>query len=122
MFTEPPPPVDVSKLSEADRAALEDVRRRLVKILLVSGGIMGLGFLLVISVIIYKFVNQPPVAADFAGEIAVPTGATVLSAALDDDRLMLTIESGEGRSLLVVDPKTGKTIARIALKPTPPTN
>ena len=108
--------------------AAERLRRKLSRLLMVSGGIMMLGLIAVFAAIVYKL-NQPrnavPAAAassPFAGsvvdaKIALPAGVHVKAAALEGNRALLTLESGDGReSLLLVDLATGSILGRYALQ------
>jgi hypothetical protein len=109
--------------------AAERLRRKLARLVMVSGGIMMLGLIAVFAAIVYKL-NQPrsaalPVAtsAPFAGatvdaKIALPAGAHVKGAALDGDHALVTLESGDGReSFLLVDLATGRILGRYTLQP-----
>ena len=77
------------------------------------------GFILVFSVIAYRFVNREP-ATEFAATLAVPPAATVTAASLDGDRILLTVEENGQKSLIIYTAETGQRLARIPLVPAPP--
>jgi hypothetical protein len=104
-------------------AAQERLRRKLVRLLFVSGGIMMLGLIAVFAAIVYKLGDgrgapQSPAGrlsaeAPAEGAIAVPPGYRLIGAALDGDRALLSLEAPDGTStLLVVDLATGSELAR----------
>lgn len=101
----------------------ERLRRKLVRLLLVSGGIMMLGLIAVFAAIVYKVGEsgrgaQAPAArlsaeAPAEGAIAVPPGHRLIAAALDGDRALLTLEAPDGSAtLLLIDLATGSELAR----------
>src|SRR5688500_14798475 len=107
--------------------AAERLRRKLARLLLVSGGIMMLGLIAVFVAIVYRLgmlgeegrepariTGEAPVEA----QIALPAGGRLVAAELDGGRALLTIEdSGGALSLLLVDLTTGATIGRYRLRP-----
>jgi hypothetical protein len=106
--------------------AQERLRRKLVRLLFVSGGIMMLGLIAVFAAIVYRLGDQsralksPDGAAAFfsaeapvEGRIAVPPGYRLIGATLDGERALLTLAAPDGSSLLLlVDLKTGAALAR----------
>jgi hypothetical protein len=104
-------------------AAQERLRRKLVRLLFVSGGIMMLGLIAVFAAIVYKVGERgrAPQAADAGfsaeapaeGSIVLPAGYRLAGTALDGDRALLTLEGTDGASvLLLVDLKSGAVLAR----------
>ncbi len=103
--------------------AQERLRRKLVRLLFVSGGIMMLGLIAVFAAIVYK-VGESGRAAEAAavglsaqepveGRIAIPSGHRLVSTALDGDRALLRLEAPGGASVLIlVDLATGAELAR----------
>jgi hypothetical protein len=103
---------------------------RQVRVLRVAVIVMGLllvgGFAFVLAAIVYQ-ASQGQGGAVGAGagtslngvesELPIPKDATVISLALDGDRLALHLNSAAGPEVVVVDLKTGKVVARIRLKP-----
>ena len=108
--------------------AQERLRRKLVRLLLVSGGIMMLGLIAVFAAIVYKVSESGRAAepsggglsaeAPAQGRIAVPAGYRLTDTALDGERALLTFAGPDGSSmLLVVDLATGAELARHSLAP-----
>jgi hypothetical protein len=107
--------------------AAERLRRKMVRLLFVSGGIMVLGFIAVFAAIVHKlneggedtpaaFTSGSPVV----GEIAIPAGHRIVSTALDGDRALLTLAAPDGSaSLLLIDLASGATLGRYETKPAP---
>jgi len=108
--------------------AAERLRRKLVRLLFVSGGIMMLGLIAVFAAIVYKLgapgsAEGDPSAFERAApgmpveaDLALPPGTRVVGSALDGDRVLLTIEAADGAtSLLLVDLTTGQVIGRYAV-------
>lgn len=119
-------PVMADYETEADAPldpAAERLRRKLVRLLLGSGLIMMLGLIAVFAAIVYKTgllgsdtVRRTP-AAQVAAEatIRVPPGARLVSADLDAAQALLTFDSAEGTTMLLVDLASGAVIGRYRL-------
>ena len=107
--------------------AAERLRRKLVRLLFVSGAIMVLGLIAVFSAIVYKVngaggsgVGQQGLAsADLrTAPISLPQGARIVSTALDGERALLHVEAADGSaSLLLVDLASGDAIRTFPLAP-----
>jgi hypothetical protein len=110
--------------------AAERLRRKLVRLLFVSGGIMMLGLIAVFAAIVYKLGALGPAEDDGSGSgveaagapiearIALPAGARIVASDLDGDRALLTVEAADGAtSLLLVDLAAGEIVGRYALQP-----
>jgi hypothetical protein len=112
---------DDSEEAPLDPAALR-LRRKMVRLLIVSGGIMVLGFIAVFAAIIYKL-NEGASglgsgSAPIAGAISIPSGHRIVGTALDGDRALLTLAAPDGSTtLLVVDLASGRTLASYAVNP-----
>jgi len=102
---------------------------RQVRILKIAVIVMGIllvgGFALVLATIVYQAsqlgqgsaASPPPAAmAVTQTEFVVPEGATVVSVALDGDRLALHLNSSTGPEIAVIDLTTGKVLSRLKLK------
>lgn len=106
---------------------MEKVRRKMVRLLAVSIGIMFIGLMAVLGALVYKFTRPAettgapvsagvPSAAPIAGEIALPAGFTVEAMALDGDRVAFHGRLADGsRRLIVHDIATGRTVADISV-------
>lgn len=113
--------------------ALENVRQRLVRFMLINLGILGFALIAVIGAIVYKVRHAPPPPAAIAqpgfavpsdggmveGRIALPAGARIVSQALSGERLSLQVEEqGGGRAFYIYDLAAGRVIARLAIEDT----
>ncbi len=122
--------------------AAERVRRKLVRLLMVSFGIMFVGLATVIAAIIYKIserndgaeirlgaaVGEAPalpttatgrlsLETTIAGAVDLPAGARIVAASLDGDRALITIVLPDGaQQLLVIDLPSGQVFVRYDLK------
>ena len=109
--------------------ATERVRRKMVRLLAVSIGIMFVGLMAVLGAIVYKFSQKPasePITAEasgvpqapdeVAGTIVLPTGAQINSTDLDGNRMLFDVLLPDGkRELLVWDIAAGRYTAKLAL-------
>ena len=109
---------------------MEKVRRKMVRLLVVSIGIMILGVMAVLAGVVYKVVlpdSQTP--AGVADTLAVPSeaplslaarlpaGFSVEDVALDGSRVLFYGRSADGTgAAIILDVSTGRIIAEIALK------
>jgi hypothetical protein len=108
-----------------DPAAIR-LRRKMVRLLFVSGGIMILGLIAVFAAIVYKLNERAPNASAAAfsaaspveGQIAIPTGYRIVASALDGERALLTLAAPDGStSLLLIDLASGATLGRYTIEP-----
>jgi hypothetical protein len=101
------------------------LRRKLVRLLLVSGGIMMLGLIAVFAAIVYKLgergegdSSRLSAGVPIEGAIAIPAGHRVAATALDGERALLTLVAPDGStSLLLVDLNSGAKLGRYAVEP-----
>ena len=114
------------------------MRRKLIRLLMASFGIMILGLAAVIAAIIYK-INERNDGADvrpdsvvidtaagtgrlrmetaIAGAIDLPAGARIVATSLDGDHALITIALPDGAmQLLVIDLPSGKVFVRYDLR------
>lgn len=109
--------------------AMENVRRKMVKLQLVSGGIMLLMFMAVLAAIVYKVTrpdgSEKPVASSGLAIPAdqplnltanLPAGFTVISTDLSNNQILFYGTTADGaRKALVYDLSVGRIIADIAV-------
>ena len=109
---------------------MERVRQKMVRLLVVSIGIMFLGVMAVLAGVVYKVMTpdaEPEIAAGerFAvpsdGPLrttaALPDGFSVDNVALDGSRILFYGRKPDGSAgALIVDVTTGRVIAEISLK------
>ncbi|MCP4317919.1 MAG: hypothetical protein GY789_18330 [Hyphomicrobiales bacterium] len=109
---------------------MEKVRRKMVRLLVVSIGIMILGVMAVLAGVVYKVIGpeDEPQAA-LSDTITVPSGAplqltaslpagfSVEQVALDGARILFYGRSASGiNSAVIMDVSTGNIVAEIELK------
>jgi hypothetical protein len=103
--------------------AMERVRVKLRRLILVSGTTVLVGFLAVLFAVIYKIAPDRSKSAlgpgdgDLTVADVLPAGARVVSTALDGSLLALTLEEAGVTRIVVVDLGTGAVVRRIMLKP-----
>jgi hypothetical protein len=116
---------DETEEAPLDPAAAR-LRRKLVRLLFVSGGIMMLGFIAVFAAIVYKLNERAQNASTAAfsaaspveGQIAIPAGYRIVASALDGERALLTLAAPDGSSsLLLIELSTGATLGRYTVEP-----
>ena len=98
--------------------------RSLKIIVVVLGVALVGGTLTLIGALVWRGSHRAP-GADPAGTpysaiLALPAGAEVESIQTAGDRLVLLIRSPAGRQMVVLDPRSGRTIGTIALRPAAP--
>jgi len=108
-------PDQLDPLEEEDKPldpATEKVRRKMVRLMVVSVGIMMIGLMAVFGAIVYKFTdlggkkNAPveagatplviPQSGQLSGEIKLPDGANFRSSSLNGGRILLNIRLSDG--------------------------
>lgn len=109
--------------------AMENVRRKMVKLQLVSGGIMLLMFMAVLAAIVYKVtrpdgsarpVAQPglaiPADQPIVAAVLLPAGFTVLSTDLSNNQILFYGTTSDGtRKALVFDLSVGRIVADVTV-------
>ncbi len=100
---------------------LENVRRKLVRRMAWSLGIMMIGLMAVLGAIVYK-ISAPQQSSDIltiqnALEIDIPDGARLISTSVTDDNLLIAVELRSGEyQLISVDRDTGEIVSTIGVK------
>ncbi|MEZ5789393.1 MAG: fimbrial protein [Nitratireductor sp.] len=108
--------------------ATERVRKKMVRLLAVSIGVMMIGLMAVLGAVVYKINGKPdesvaaasgakvPIEPGFEGRIDLPEGAEIVSASLDGTNILLTIRlAGAGSQLLVYSLSGDRILARVAI-------
>ncbi|SKA14220.1 hypothetical protein [Consotaella salsifontis] len=98
--------------------AAEILRRRMVRLLAVSIGVMAVGFMTVVGVIVYR-ATRPVEAPAFAAKgepfaVDLPAGTVVRDVSLDGDRALLHVGGEGGEGMILMDLSTGAVLARYA--------
>lgn len=103
--------------------AAERLRRKLVRLLAVSGGIMLLGLIAVFAAIVYKVGEAGEAGATWsaaspvAGSIPMPAGSRVVGTSLEGERALITVEAADGATtLLFLDLATGAILGRYTME------
>ena len=98
--------------------ALERVRQKLARLMLVGIGTLLVGVIAVFGIILYRM-NQSPSPSGVAGDVdlALVPGASLQDASLGPDGILLHIAMPDGSTqLLVLDRATGTVRLRVAIK------
>ena len=106
--------------------AMERVRRKMVRLLVISISIMMIGLMAVLFTIVYKVSDMADAGSGTAvragdaiipqGIIDIPDGSTVVSASLDQTRILLHLRGPSRQELIVYDLENGQVVARVALE------
>jgi hypothetical protein len=107
--------------------AVERVRRRLSRLMLIAGLTLGLGIFAVFGAILYKIAAtgdkpaplwQPgdPVPTIERAEMGLPPDARLVSTGFDGRRLVLTWEHAQGNTLVFVDPAGLKVTGKLEIR------
>ena len=107
--------------------AVEQVQRRLRRLMLISGLTLGFGIFFVFLAILYRLFTyeSSPAAVSVAPGPAIPTlkaadlgispEARLVSSSLDGNRVLLTYSDAAGVTLVIVDLSRNAVIGRLAL-------
>ena len=94
---------------------VERVRKKMLRMMIVSVGVMLIGLMAVLGAIVYKLGKygektesvtassaslQIPNMADITGQIDIPDGAKILSATKDGQQILLTLQLADGKQQL----------------------
>jgi hypothetical protein len=82
--------------------AIEAVRKRLARLMVVSIGIMMVGLLAVLGAIVYKAYGTSASIAATEGTLAIPAGMSVIDQSLDGDRIALRLKSADGAETIML--------------------
>ena len=95
-------PPELAEEAPLDPAA-ERVRRKMVRLLAVSIGIMFVGVFAVLAAIVWQL-GEATTSSLTRGDLIVPDGFAVLESDLTADAIMLRGTDGNGAQLVVPDP------------------
>ncbi|HEV7434560.1 MAG TPA: hypothetical protein VGO22_06785 [Pseudorhizobium sp.] len=121
---------DLEEQEEPLDPAMERIRRKMVLLQLVSGGIMFVCFMAVLAAVVYKVSQGPeaPVATNgldvpadqpLTSSVALPAGFDVRSVSLSGSQLLFYgVVSGQQRAL-VFDLSVGRIVADVAVDAAP---
>ena len=108
--------------------AMESVRRKMVRLQIVSGAIMFVSLMAVFGAVVYKTMREPketastaaasgvPSDAPLAATLSLPLGFKVQSTSFSAEQILFYGETVEGtRKALVFDLRTGRTVADVTV-------
>ncbi|WEK50396.1 MAG: hypothetical protein P0Y66_22620 [Candidatus Kaistia colombiensis] len=101
--------------------AVERVRQKLRRLILVSSLTVLLGFVAVLFAVIYRIgpggskSGLTPSSAELRIEQAIPAGGRVVSSSLNGDQLALTLDVGGATRVVILNINTGKVLRNISL-------
>jgi hypothetical protein len=102
------------------------LQARLRRLVLISGGTLGLGIFAVLIAIVYRVGMIPaaavpatavPGAPVRAAATILPAGARLVGTTADGNRIVLTYEVNGGTTVITVDPRSLAVTGRLDLKP-----
>ena len=109
--------------------AAENVRRKLVRFMIVNLGLLFIALMVVIGALVYKARNASvagpapagdvavPAGAPLAGDIVLPVGAKVVSQSLSGNRLSIDAELADGsRAIFVFDIAERRIIGQFPIR------
>ena len=101
--------------------AVEAIRQKMVRLLMVSGGIMMLGLMAVLISIVYKVTQDSSPApkaavANTNNELVIPTGAEVMQTSQSSGRITLTLRLQDGSTAVQVHDASGALVASYAVR------
>lgn len=99
--------------------AQNDVVKRLRRLMLISTLIMLAGFVVVFGVIGYRLSTIGEEVGPIVENVSLPSGARVLSTAVADGRLVVTIEAGGTTEVRMFDLKTLQLRGRMVFETRP---
>lgn len=108
--------------------AMEKVRRKMVRLLVISIGVMMAGLMAVLYTLVHKISERPikavaPVASEssfatipgkeISGKLALPTGAQINNQSLSGSRILMDVTLTDGkRQTIIFDVSEQRIIAR----------
>lgn len=107
--------------------AMESVRRKMVRLQIVSGAIMFVSLMAVFGAVVYKVMHNEPAApaatvsgvpsdAPLAATVSLPLGFKVQSTSFSSGQILFYGETAEGKNkALVFDLRTGRTVADVSV-------
>ena len=122
-MTEQAPLENTTVVNDEDKPldpAVERVRRKMMRLMAISVGIMMVGLMAVLFAIVYKISARDTPSAETADfyetVLALPAGAKIVSQSLSGERMSLLVDRADGRqTLYVLDVASGKRIGRIEI-------
>lgn len=108
-MTDQSPPKQSSAFDDDDKPldpAVERVRRKMMRLMAISVGIMMVGLMAVLFAIVYKISARGEQSVNvtdrFETVLELPKGARIASQSLSGDRLTLLVEHADGRQTIIL--------------------
>ena len=99
--------------------AVERVRAKLARLMVIGVGTLLLGLVAVFVAVIYRASAEPSTGPS-QSEIGLLPGATIRSTDLSENGILVTIDLPDGSvDLVVLDPATGALRGRTTFRPSP---
>ncbi|ORE98844.1 DUF6476 family protein [Aurantimonas sp. 22II-16-19i] len=95
--------------------AAERLRRKMVRLLVVSVGIMIVGVMAVLGVVVYKTLPRDGGLGEAAATIAIPAGEAILAVSMDGERALVHTRADGADRLYVVSLADGAVLKRLAV-------
>ncbi|MEM7068226.1 MAG: hypothetical protein AAF478_05015 [Pseudomonadota bacterium] len=102
---------------------MERVRKKMIRLMVISVGIMMVGLLAVLFAIIYKFSNQSGDSDETTARapgssvevnLGLPTTSEVVSTSVSGDRVVLDVKGIDGkRQIFIVNTNTGQLVSTV---------
>lgn len=119
-MTEQAPLNQASAAGDEDKPldpAVERVRRKMMRLMAISVGIMMVGLMAVLFAIVYKISARgtPPSAASdyYETVLALPAGGRIVSQSFSGDKLTLLVEHSGRQTIFLFDTSARKVVGRI---------
>ncbi|MEM8750594.1 MAG: DUF6476 family protein [Pseudomonadota bacterium] len=95
---------------------VEAIRKKMVRLLMVSGGIMMLGLMTVLIAIVYKLNEDSAVPVAATGEIVMPAGTTIMQSSVGEDRMLFVVQDASGQRQVLTYDYSGRQIAAYTIR------
>ena len=92
---------------------VEAIRQKMVRLLMVSGGIMMLGLMAVLLAIVYKINSDKAALPVIAKEnvLKVPAGSKVVSSSTSNDTVLVTLVQADGTTRIQLHANDGTLLS-----------
>ena len=94
---------------------VEAIRKKMVRLLLVSGAIMMIGLMTVLIAIVYKLNQSSAPAIAQTGTISIPSGGEIISTAKGDGKIMLTVRGADNQVSILIFDESGQLVSKLAV-------
>ena len=98
---------------------VEAIRQKMMRLLMVSGGIMLVGFMALMITIVYK-INQGSGSSSSGvvaeGAVALPSGSRIVGTHVAGDRIILTLELADGAKAIHIFTLDGKPVSQLQVE------